>query len=331
MKTPKVSVVVLNYNGLEYLKNCFDSLKQTNYPNFEVIMVDNRSTDQSVSYTKKFYPWVKIIDSGSNSGWAVGNNIGIKKANGKYIVLLNNDTICEPDWLSKLIDIAESDKKIAVVGALEWPLRGEVSKVAQNKFPYKIEEVATASGAAMMVKREVFEKIGLFEEKYFIYWEDTEFNYRAILTGYKVMINYNSVVHHVFGGYTGKRESERWIYEKVKNRLHLHLKIMNIFYLLYFFTSEICKMLFHFLKLPYSIFNGNPNVLRAYFKAWTWFIKNFKFTMKERVEFKKKFRQRRDIHLISMILKTWRIKRVLFYYFYKISKKNKINQPQLKF
>jgi GT2 family glycosyltransferase len=157
MKPPKVSVVVLNYNGLEYLKNCFESLKNTKYSNFEVVMVDNRSTDQSISYAKGNYPWVKIIDAGSNSGWAAGNNFGIQNTKGKYVVLLNNDTICEPEWLAKLVDVAESDEKIAVVGA--WPLRGEMSKFAQSMFPYKIEEVSTVSGAAMMVKRDIFEEI----------------------------------------------------------------------------------------------------------------------------------------------------------------------------
>jgi hypothetical protein len=315
---PKVSVVVLNYNGLKYLKNCFDSLKKTKYPNFEVIMVDNKSTDESLYYTKKNYSWIKIIDAGSNSGWAIGNNIGVRNAKGKYILLLNNDTICEPDWLIKLVNIAESDKKIAIVGA--WPLISKFSKTDAKKFPYKIEEVSTVSGAAMLIKRKIFEEIGLFEEKYFIYWEDTEFTYRAILANYRVMMNYKSIVYHIGGGYTNKNESEKWIYEKVKNRLHAHLKIMNIFYLLYFFSFEISKLLSHFIKLPYDLIRGNPKFLRAYLKAWIWFIKNYKFTIRERVIFKKKFMKRGDFRLIHLIIKTWRIRKTLLN-FYKFQNK----------
>lgn len=174
---------------------------------------------------------------GLNLGWARRNNIGIRNTNGKYVVLLNNDTVCAPNWLSELVNTMESDSKIGVVGSCT--LESIYINCDLNKFPYKkIQETSTVSGAAMMVRRDVFEKIGLFEEKYFIYWEDTEFTWRTILCGYKVLTNYNSIVYHFTGGYTKKLERERWIYEKVKNRIHAHIKLMDRKILIEFFSEK---------------------------------------------------------------------------------------------
>lgn len=300
MKKPKVSVIVLNYNGKKYLKVCFESLKKTTYPNFEVVMIDNKSTDDSVDYVKKNFKWVRIIDAGSNMGWAVGNNIGIKNTNGEYIVVLNNDTICTPNWLSELVNVIESDPQIGVVGS--WPVDFVYMKCDLNKFPYKkIQEASTVSGAAMMIKRDVFEKIGLFEEKYFIYWEDMEFTWRTILCGYKVFTNYNSIVFHLTGGYTKKIEKERWIYEKVKNRIHTHVKLMNEKYLMGVFFEEILKLAFHFFCLPVNIIKKNPKSFRGYIKAWIWNIKNFKVTLASRRDLKK-IKKSTNNKLIKLII-----------------------------
>lgn len=111
---PFVSVIVLNFNGVTFLKDCLSSLEHLNYPRdaYEVILVDNASSDQSVHYVRKQFPWVKIVQNSSNLGYAAGNNVGIRESKGDYIALLNNDTKVEPDWLMELVKICEQDPSV---------------------------------------------------------------------------------------------------------------------------------------------------------------------------------------------------------------------------
>ena len=303
MEKPKVSVIVLNYNGKKYLKGCFESLKKTTYPNFEVVMVDNKSTDNSAEYVKKNFKWIRIIDAGSNMGWAVGNNIGIRNTNGKYVVLLSNDTICTPNWLSEIVNVIESDPQIGVVGS--WPVEFVYMKCDLNKFPYKkIQEASTVGGAAMMVRREVFERIGYLEEKYFMYWEDTEFCYRSILAGYKVKLNYDSIVYHLVGGSAKRESAKRWKYEMTKNRLHMHIKLMSSLYLSGFIFFEIGKLFLNLLKLPFCIIANEENFADAVISAWVWNIRNLKNTLHERSTIRNKLGHKYDNRLIYLSLKT---------------------------
>lgn len=123
-KHPIVSIIIVNYNGKRFLKSCLDSLRQLHFPKsqFEIIVVDNNSWDDSVAYLKREYPEVHIIESEHNVGFAGGNNLGVKHAHGRYVVLLNNDTTVDPDWLSALVHRAESSRSIGAVNgkSLLW-------------------------------------------------------------------------------------------------------------------------------------------------------------------------------------------------------------------
>ncbi|MEE9465148.1 MAG: glycosyltransferase family 2 protein, partial [Candidatus Neomarinimicrobiota bacterium] len=110
---PLVSVIVLNYNGLRFLQTCFDSLAASAYTQQELIMVDNGSTDDSVAFVEQNFPQVRIIRSTSNLSFSGGNNLGVRHAQGKYVVLLNNDTEVTPGWLEPLVEELESDERIA--------------------------------------------------------------------------------------------------------------------------------------------------------------------------------------------------------------------------
>lgn len=113
---PYVSILIVNHNGLEYLSNCLMSLKNSTYPKncFEVILVDNNSVDKSIKHVEENFPWVKLVKSSINLGFAGGNNLGLKYANGTYIALLNNDTVVHSKWLEEMIKVAESDSKIGI-------------------------------------------------------------------------------------------------------------------------------------------------------------------------------------------------------------------------
>ncbi|MBU4076011.1 MAG: glycosyltransferase family 2 protein [Euryarchaeota archaeon] len=112
--SPLVSVIIVNYNGKQYLKNCLSSLSAQSYPAIEVIFVDNASSDGSVEYVRKEFPSVRIIESKKNLGFAKGNNLGIREARGELIATLNNDTEVSSRWLEELVSAMNSDKKVGM-------------------------------------------------------------------------------------------------------------------------------------------------------------------------------------------------------------------------
>jgi len=218
MNDPLVSVIVLNYNGLEHLKECFDSLNNLNYKNTEFILIDNNSKDNSVEFIKKNYKKVKIIQLEKNYGFAQGNNIGVSHANGKYIVLLNNDTVVDINWLSELVKVAEQSKYIGIVGSKNYYYNdktkisfaiGGFDKFGDPKFIGLNEkdnkllnnqmEVFWICGASLLFRRELYKKINLFDPLYFIYYEDVDFCWRALISGYKVVYAPKSFLYHKIG------------------------------------------------------------------------------------------------------------------------------------
>ena len=114
MSSPKISVIIVNYNGKKLLEKCLESLFKTDYNNFEVILVDNNSTDGSMEFVTKNYPNVIVVKLDSNKGFAEPNNIGAKIAKGEYMLFLNNDTVTTTNFISEMIKVLEKDEKIAI-------------------------------------------------------------------------------------------------------------------------------------------------------------------------------------------------------------------------
>jgi GT2 family glycosyltransferase len=229
MREPLVCIVVLNWNGKEVLKNCLNSLlKKTDYKNYRIVVVDNGSTDGSVDMIKRNFKKIDVIANKENLGFTKGNNVGIRYSLNKYspdyVILLNNDTlIAQKGWLKKLVDVAESDRKIGVVGPklifpdsrIQWAARRKESnaiylmiqtlsaslnpgvgmKKEESTF---VGEANTVSGACMMIKSELLKKIGLIDESLSpFYQEDVEYSFRAWKAGYKVIYVGNSEVIHL--------------------------------------------------------------------------------------------------------------------------------------
>lgn len=314
---PLVSVIVLNYNGKRFLDDCFQSLQKVEYPNFEVVMVDNKSTDGSVEHVREHYKWVRILEAPGNNGFAVGNNIGIKNTKGKYVFLLNNDTICTPDFLTNLVRVAESDTDIGIAGS--WPLDYKYRKYKDDVLRNRAVQVSTVAGAVMLIKREVLDKIGLLDEKYFLYWEDAEFCWRATLLGYKVMAVYDSFVYHMVNA-TGLPTKKRWTYEFVKNKIYTHIKLMNGIYLGFFLCSEtirsVGRMILH------------PVLATSVLKGWWWNLSNLKINLKER----KKIRSAKKISdwdLIKLMFSDERINRLEWKHLRELAKKDRKNINQI--
>jgi GT2 family glycosyltransferase len=290
----RVSIIVLNYNGKRYLEDCFQSLKSVDYMNFEVVMVDNKSTDDSVDFVREHFKWVRIIEAPGNSGFAAGNNLGIKSTKGKYIFLLNNDTICTPNFLSMLVDAAESDMTIGIAGA--WPLdygyRQYKDKVSSNN----VVQVSAIAGAVMLIRRDVLEKIGLLDEKFFLYWEDAEFCWRTTLLGYKVVQVYDSFVFHLVNA-TGLPTKRRWMREFVKNKIYAHIKLMNGIYLGFFLLSEMVRSAGRMALHPVLA----PSVL----EGWWWNLQNLHANLNERKKIRS-LKKISDWDLLKLMFRDYR-------------------------
>jgi GT2 family glycosyltransferase len=212
--TPLVYVIVLNYNGLEYLEECLSSLEQQTYPNYRIVVYDNASTDGSIDFVTKNFPNITLVQAGKNFGFAKGNNIAIEFALSRkadYVFLLNNDTSVEKDLIEKLISTAESDSSIGIVGPAVFDLRDKCSVqemgVGVDRFGYPLAiknssdklNIFFVSGCAMMIKAELLRKIGLFDEKYFMFAEDLDLCWRAQLSGYKITVNETAKIYHSSG------------------------------------------------------------------------------------------------------------------------------------
>ncbi len=212
----KVSVIIPNWNGRELLKICLPSLVKQTLKNFEVIIVDNGSTDSSVDFIENNFPLFKVIRLPQNLGFATAVNKGIKKAQGEYIFLLNNDTELHSRCIDYLVEAAENHldtgfvsakmlnfykrniidnagDDIDVVGHLITKGVGEKDSIKFNKPGY----IFLTSGGGSLFKREVFKRVGFFDEDFFFYMEDADFCLRAQLQGFKGWFEPKAKIYHM--------------------------------------------------------------------------------------------------------------------------------------
>jgi GT2 family glycosyltransferase len=184
-EAPLVYIIVITYNGKHHLQSCLPSVFSTNYPNYKVILIDNASTDGTPEFVGQSFPAVEIISNPVNYGFAKGNNIAIKKAieeKAEYIVLLNDDTvILDPNWLQYAVALCETDKQIGMVG---FELTDNLSESSSDRLEFK--PVNRIAACAIVIKREVLENIGYFDEVYFAYGEDNDLEERAMKAGYQM-------------------------------------------------------------------------------------------------------------------------------------------------
>lgn len=209
-RLPKVFVIVLNYNGKNCISKCLNSIYQSDYPNFEVIVVDNASNDGSFEEIRQKFQTTNLIRNNANLGFAAGNNVGIRYALEKfadYVFLLNNDATVERGTLSEIVNQAEKSHlpisspliykngKIWFEGGkIIWSrMRAIHSKIKASKEPFACEYV---TGCAMLIHKQVFKTIGLFDEKFFLYYEDADFCFRAKQQGFKSYIIPSGKVSH---------------------------------------------------------------------------------------------------------------------------------------
>lgn len=215
-KKPKVFVSILSWNSCDDLMHCLENLFLSDYENFEVLVVDNGSTDKSVEIVKSGYPNIKIIQNTINIGFTGGNNIGIKYAidNGAdYVFLLNDDAIVISDTLSKLVSYSESDKMIGLVSPVVYSVDGKIQfcgslldlnktkiysniSCENNESSNKNGLIDCLWGTALLIKKELIQAIGLLDDDFFAYFEDTDYSVRSHTAGFKnIIVSEAKVIH----------------------------------------------------------------------------------------------------------------------------------------
>ncbi len=291
---PLISIVILNFNQLKVTCEFLDSTKVLTYPNFEIIFVDNNSKENPTDHVKQNYPDIKLIVNERNLGFTGGNNIGIAAANGDYIFVVNNDTEVTPNLLENLLEPFLRDTKIGMVSPkikffhqpniIQYagynainPFTGRNSAVG-NKEEDKGQHdmpgyTCYAHGAAMLVKKEVIDKVGAFYDDFFIYYEELDWSARTTRGGYEIYYQPSAVILHKESITMGK-ESQLKAYYHNRNRIlfmrrnttNAHFFVFSIFYA--FFTVPK-------FTLKYLL-QRRMNYLALFYKGIIWNFRNNK-------------------------------------------------------
>ena len=310
-----VSILILNYNGKEYLYNCLTSVLSQTYQDFEVIIFDNCSTDGSIDYvTEKINDKrVKVISSERNLGFAGGNNEALKHASGDMIVLLNNDTVVEKEWLSELVKCLSESKNAGMVQSLVItegiPLQYYKKNGTINLFGHNIMEafeinengvgeIFQVNGCSLIIKRELLNKLGgLFPEEYFAYAEDTYLSFKVKFAGYKIYHNAKSVVQHKGGATMSKYKGELVTFYQERNRLLNFLIFFSDNFRMKYYPLMLYNLL---LKLFYGLISSRYSA-KGVIKAYGWIMKNRKWIEAEssKLETIKKIREEEVLLYLS--------------------------------
>jgi len=278
LKYPKVFIIILNYNGKGVLCACLSSIFKSDYPKFEVVVVDNGCEDESFEEARQQFSDAHFIKNPENFGFAKGNNVGIRFAlekNADFILVLNNDTLIEKTTISSLVKSAKNnpsygigsplifdiDNKVWFAGgAIDW-LRMKTAHTSQARYdkPYKTECV---SGCAMFVKKEVFKKIGLFDEHYFLYYEDSDFSMRAKNAGFDLLMIPSARIRHMEQSNQKNASKIYWLVLSGLIFFNAHSSLLGKFWITFIYLP--LRKIKNFYDLCFKKSKDASDVRRAY-------------------------------------------------------------------
>lgn len=261
----KVSIIIPNYNGAKYIKECIDSVYNQTYKDYELIVVDNASSDNSNEIIEENYPEIKLIKNDTNTGFSIAVNQGIKESKGEYALLLNNDTLAEPTWLEALVNTIEKDKKIFSVCSKmiqyynndkiddagdEYCVLGWAWKRGDGKSTTeytKTEEVFSSCAGAAIYRKATFDEIGYFDENFFAYMEDVDISYRAKIYGYKNVYCADAKIHHIGSATSGSKYNGFKIKLAARNNIYVPYKNMPLLQLIINFIPLLLGVLVKYM------------------------------------------------------------------------------------
>ena len=296
-----VSIIVVNWNRRGLLNDCLCSLTRQSYANYEIILVDNGSSDESARFVKESFPSVTVVELPENRGFTGGNFAGLKIANGKFIALVNNDVRAEPDWLEKLLqpmlddpDVGICASKLIIDGTQAIDSAGDGLNTAgvgfnrglkMDRKHFSISElIFGACGAAALYRRSMLQEIGFFDDDLFLYDEDIDLSFRAQLAGWKCRYVPGALAHHK-GNATSVRLSELHVYYHTRNLEFVWIKNMPAGLMIRLLHHKLIQELaaFGYLCLRHGKWH-------AYFRAKRDAVRMFPSMWKKRKEIQAKKR-----------------------------------------
>ena len=288
MKSPLLSIIILNWNGRNHIPACLESVLASEYRHFEIIVIDSGSTDGSLDFLRAQQPSIRLVENGCNLGYAAASNIGFKLAAGEYIANLNNDTVVDPAWLNDPIKYLEHDPRIGAVGCrlmdanrpgyldglyhIIMPDLGPLPFAFLKKFDAENPRMARpgfvigAHGGAAIYRKKMIDELNGFDETYWAYYEEIDLCMRAFLRGWKCLYVPSAIVHHK-GAASFDRTSANYLYLRERNRLWFIFRnyplalIIRHLPLMILFELRIMRVLFFKFKYPAIYFKSRWDAL----------------------------------------------------------------------
>jgi len=287
---PKVAIAILNYNGKDYIQACLHSLEEISYPEYDVIVIDNNSSDNSVKIATEQFPWVKVIQFSENYGFGKAYNIAIKQMEYDYILLLNNDTTVDKEFVNPLMNVMLNDPQVAICGSKIFMLDNpntiahaggklclvgmgiDIGLGLSDHHGYnRLESTGFVCGAAMLIRRKAFLELEGFDPDYFAYNDDVDLCWRAWLIDYKVIYVPSSIIYHKCGGSWDGRSYKKILIGEC-NRLQNMIKNLERINLIY---ALFVSVTYDLLRVIMSLIRQNPAEAKAIFDANRYVIKQF--------------------------------------------------------
>lgn len=308
-----VTVAIINYNGRRYLDDLLTSLRNQTFTSFDTLLIDNCSSDESVSYVRNNYHWVQVLAQPENLGFAKAGNLAVSSSDSEFVAFLNADIKLDPAWLESLLQAAQADKSVAAVASklrlYSDPARLNGLGGAMNYLGYTwdrgmfevdegqwddSQEVLFASAGAALFRREAFLFAGGFDERFFMYHEDVDLCWRLWLLGFRVIAEPGAIAFHHFGGATREAKGLAWR-ELIGERNNIRALIKN------YEMPNLRRALFHLLRL------GQPGRRKlAQLRNFAWNLRRLPDTLSHRRRIQRQ-RVRSDAQIAHLIVQSPRV------------------------
>jgi len=296
VQEPLISIIILNYNQLKVTCEFIESTKLLSYKNYEIILVDNASTENPTSFISANYPDVKLIVNTKNLGFTGGNNVGIQAAKGDYYFIVNNDTEVTTDLLERLLEPFLSDNTVGMVSPkiryfsnptlIQYAGFTEVNPFTGRNKPIGGKEedngqhdtpgyTPYAHGAAMLVKKEVVEKVGMFPDIFFIYYEELDWSAHTRRAGYKIYYQPKALIYHKESITMGKESALKAYYHNRNRILFMRRNTSSLQFT--FFFIFLTFVIIPKTSLVYLV-KGKMTHLKNFFRGLIWNVKTPKYS-----------------------------------------------------
>lgn len=295
----KISVIISNFNGVNHLKKCIPTILRQTYSNIEIIMVDNNSIDDTVIFLKTKYPKVILIQNKKDFGFAKANNIGVRRATGEFIFILNNDTELFPDTIEQLF---KSYQNKSILTSFQIPILNKKlpgrSGAGADIFGYPYSEanplktkIFYADGAAIFMKKIDFINIGMFDEKLYMFQEDIDLSWRARIFDYKIIPVPESRLYHYFGGTehikVDKKKYQSTYFRRYLNERNVLRNMLKNYEVSTLFILLPVLLIIHIGENLIFLLTGRWRVISCYIQSYIWNLNNLNNTLKMRKKIQK--------------------------------------------